>query len=251
MNKPKIDIVIPTKNEWTLPYCIQSVRRNIPVNQLILVAPSDFISSLKPLADVLIAFDEKNVGKARAKGLENVETEYYASVDSDMLINPHWYDWCVKTIQPEKVGACQGIGKPLAPLYWEFEKGYLKRGGMYGKVFCCLGNTMLKTFLVRKVGMPQVRVGEDWALRLRVEKAGYKWVSNINLPCTHLKNDVDIWEHPLWWGEMGGDVNVKGSIHNMGWFCTKGLMKYKFKVNLYGIALQLFTLYGYFRKKLV
>jgi len=251
MNKPKIDVVIPTKNEWTLPYCIQSVRRNISVNKLILVAPSNCIASLKPLADILVAFDEKNVGRARAKGLEYVETKYFASVDSDILISPRWYDWCIKTIQPEDVGACQGIGKPLANLYWEIEKDFLKRGGMYGKGFCCLGNTMLKTFVTRKVGMPQVRVGEDWALRLRIEKAGYKWISNMNLICTHVKNDVDIWKHAVWWGEMGGDINVKGCLHNIGWFFTKGLIRYKLNVNLYGITLQIFTLYGYFQKRLM
>jgi len=102
--------------------------------------------------------------------------------------------------------------------------------------------------LVRKLGIPELRVGEDWALRLKMEKCGYKWISNMNLVCTHLKTDVDVWKHAIWWGKMGGEVDLLNSLHQLGYHATKGLLKHKISENLFGIALEIFMIYGRLNK---
>ena len=126
----KVDVLIPTLGEWALPFCVESVRRRIPVNRLILVGPSND-EKVRSLADIFVPSNEKNVGKARAKGLEYVKTDYYASVDSDLILSPHWYMWCVKTIQPKDVGACQGSAKTVGRISGRMEEDFNKRGGFH------------------------------------------------------------------------------------------------------------------------
>ena len=266
----KIDVVIPTIGEWSLPYCVRSIRKHIPVNNLILVGPSND-EQLPSLADIFVSFDEKNVGKARAKGLEHVETEYYASVDSDVLVNSQWYRWCIKTIQQEDVGACQGYAKPVAKIYGRLDKEFIKRGGLWGKGLCGLANTLLRTSVVREVGMPLIPLHEDWELLLRIEQAGYKWISNIDLITDLLITDVDMWKHHILWSKKGGvrpvfqiygrssEVSKLGflyrvirmapilsHLYQMGYYSTIGLLKHPLNENLFEIACRLFMIYGFF-----
>ncbi len=79
----KVDIVIATKGEQTLKICIESIHRSMEVNRIIIVS-SDPIS----LGDLNIISKDGNVGEARAKGLDAVETQIYASIDSDVLVTP-------------------------------------------------------------------------------------------------------------------------------------------------------------------
>lgn len=107
---------------------------------------------------------------------------------------------------------------------------------------------MLKTEIVRQIGMPTVPVEENWILRLKMERTGYLWISNLDIICPHLKSDVDIWKHAVWWGMMGGNVHIKNIIREIGYHTTKGLTKYSLTQNLFGISLQLFLLYGLIRR---
>jgi hypothetical protein len=242
----KVDVVIPTKGEWTLPYCIKAVRKNIDVNNLILVTTSKCYSTVKNLADVCVFFDEKNVGKARAVGLDYVETPMYASIDSDVLVTREWFDWCAKTIQSDdRIVACQGYAKHIGKYYPALQLQWIKdKGGKYGKGFCCLGNTLLKTDIIRKIGIPPISVEEDWQLRLKVEGAGYRWISNIDIICPHIKNDIDVWKHAVWWGKMGGDVSLDRCFARIPYYLTFGLRQRSLKQNLFLVGLQLHLIYG-------
>lgn len=267
-------MVIPTLGEWSLPYCVESVRRHIPVNRVILVGPSND-DKLSMLADVFVPFDEKNVGRARARGLEQVKTEYYASVDSDVLVNSEWSRWCLETIQRDDVGACQGYAKPIAKIYGSLDEQFIKRGGLWGKGLCGLANTLLRTSVVKEVGMPQIPVHEDWALLLRIEQEGYEWISNMDVITDHLITDVDIWKHHILWSKKGAvrpifqiygqsseasklgflyqvikRAPILSHLYQIGYYSTIGLLKHPLNENLFEIACRLFMVYGFFAKPL-
>jgi len=240
-----VDVVIPTKGEWTLPYCVDALKKNVNLNRLIFVAPQSSLNRIKGYADQVIVFNDKNVGKARAIGLEQVETPYYASIDSDVLVTKEWFDWCIKTIQSHNdIAACQGYARNISGTYRKLQRTYILHGGKYGEGFCCLGNTMLKTDVIRKVGMPTIRVEEDWQLRLKLEARGYKWVSNLNIVCPHLRNDVDMWKHAVWWGKMGGDVPLTRCLIRIPYYLTFGAKQRKMCENLFLVSLQLHLIYG-------
>nr|MDO8134129.1 glycosyltransferase [Candidatus Njordarchaeum guaymaensis] len=244
----KLDVVIPTKGEWTLPYCTRSARHSIPIRNLILVVPSFFKEEAEKYGATVVVFDEKNVGKARNEGLKLVETPIYVSIDADVQVTPEWFKWCWQTIQQPDVAACQGYAKTQAKYYVPIQMEYIRQGGKYGEGFCCLGNTLLKTEIVRKVGMPLIPVEEDWELRLRIEKAGYKWISNLDIACPHLKTDLDVWKHAVWWGKMGGGVDIARSFARIPYYLTFGMRSRPAGQNLFLIGQNLSLLYGRFLK---
>jgi hypothetical protein len=249
----KIDVVIPSKGEWTLRYCLASVRKNVPINKLILVRPSKINSpdaswqGIESMPNEIIFFDQKNIGAARAMGLESVKTEYYASIDSDVVVNKKWFDWCSRTIQLEGVGACQGYAQASAKIFTPMNIAAIKHAG--GTGFSCLGNTMLNTEIARKVGIPEVPYGEDWRFRSKMESMGYKWVSNLDIQCQHLKSDLDIWKHFIWWGQVDGVLKVTTILRHLGWYSTIGMLTEPLRYNLFNIAQELFLLYGKLRRQ--
>lgn len=265
----RIDVVIPTLGEWSLPVCIKRVRQHIPVNLLILIGPRNLDPEMRSLADIFVGAEEKNVGRSRAKGLEQVQSEFFASIDSDVLISPRWYKWCIGAIQPKDVGACQGYAKAVAKIYGALDERFIKSGGMWGKGLCGLANTLLKTEVVREVGMPQIPLHEDWNLLLRMENAGYRWISNMNLISDHLVTDVDMWKHHILWGRRGGVRPIfqvyrtnaparkmrlperffgrfpaLSNLYQIGYYSSVGLLEHPLKENLFEIACRLHMMYG-------
>lgn len=129
----KLDVVIPTKGEWTLPYCTRSARHSIPIRNLILVVPSFFKEEAEKYGATVVVFDEKNVGKARNEGLKLVETPIYVSIDADVQVTPEWFKWCWQTIQQPDVAACQGYAKTQQNTTYQFKWSTSDREGSTGK----------------------------------------------------------------------------------------------------------------------
>lgn len=208
--RENIDVVIASRGEPFFPTVVSRIRKNTPANRLILVGSNDVVKKFRHYVDYFIPFDEPNIGKARGLGLECVETRLYASIDSDVLICRNWYDWCRKAIDRENTGAAQGFEKNISGVYPVAVKRWLRRGASYQGVQlpCGLGNTLLKTEVVRKVGMPEKAAFEDVELAKRMKQAGYSWVSNLDLVSTHLKNDVDVWKHWARWACLAGDSEL-------------------------------------------
>jgi hypothetical protein len=244
----KIDVVLPSKGEWTLRYCLGSLRKNVSINKLILVRPSIVNSpnaswkGLESIPNEVIFFDQKNIGAARAMGLKSVETEYCASIDSDVIVNKKWFEWCSKTIQQERIGACQGYARAVAKIFTPMNIAAIKSAG--GTKFSCLGNTMLNTEIAKKVGIPEVPYGEDWRFRSKMERMGYKWISNLDIQCQHLKTDIDVWKHFIWWGKVDGVTTIPMILRHLGWYATVGMLEEPLEYNLFSIAKELFLLYG-------
>jgi len=168
----EIDVVIPTKGEWTLPHSIKSMRKSIPNNRLILVTTNNFQKQAEKLADVVVVFNEKNVGKARNEGLKYVETPVYASIDSDVQVTPKWFKWCIKTIQKSDVAACQGYAKTMGKNHGAIQEKWIREKGEPEKRFCCLGNTMLKTQIIRASWNAFGSCGRRLAIKMEIRSCG-------------------------------------------------------------------------------
>lgn len=193
----KVDVVVPAYNsERTLSRCLDGIRDCVNVNNLIVVyseSKDRILEIARRKGNLVLSVPKGNIGLARAVGLHEVKTLYYASIDSDVVVNKEWYEWCLGTIEQKGVAACQGFAKPVGRIYGNLYEKFLFKGmGLRGRGFLCLGNTMLRTGVVKKVGMPCLHVGEDWELRKRIQRIGYNWISNINIRTTHLKTDIDV-----------------------------------------------------------
>ena len=115
MMKP-VDVVILTKNsERLLRECIDSVYRNIPVNRLIVVDgySTDKTEQIvrefeEDHGNVVFIQDRGTRGSARQKAMENVKTDWFMFVDSDVVLSRDWFAKAEKLIT-EDVGAIWGI----------------------------------------------------------------------------------------------------------------------------------------------
>lgn len=212
------------------------------VNKTILVCPSNAVRSLGDVGDVkLVLGDESNVGRARAQGLEYVSTPYYASVDSDVIVNRKWFEWCMKTIRMKDVAACQGF---LSSVGRHTDR--MLRRGLEHEDYVDLGNTILNTSIVRALGMPEKGYQEDKELRLRIENRGYKWVINAGIVCEHLRNDLDTWRHAARWAAVTG-ADPYSFVQGVGWAFTKCLLEYGATDCLFIFCSELFRLSGHCR----
>ena len=257
VSKMKIDAVIAVKNESSkLHACCMELFKKVPINNLIIVvgkSRDNTLETAKKFANIVIEDENKGIGYARNLGLKKVETKYYASIDSDVVLSKNWYPWCIDTIQKPHVAACEGYPRSLGAYYATWQRLELTQG------YCSLGNTMLNSSLVRKIGMPLVAWGEDHVLKERFESKGYKWVVNPDIVSAHLVNDIEMLRHYIKFGVSVGknqSISYWYLIKNTYWslkdFALQG-NSLGFNPSIYFLLLRLTRnfsiLYGSFVKK--
>jgi hypothetical protein len=183
------------------------------------------------------------VGVKRSLGLQAVQTKYFACVDSDVIVNRKWFDWCMKTISDERVAVCEGFGKDIGKHAGRFRLAEFR----YGKDWLGLGCAMLNTSIIRKLGMPEVPYAEDKELHQRVLAAGYLWIFTADVLCQHLITDLIYWKHCVRWGEKGGNVTLTPLrwVRNIAGIVLKGFKTYKWSDCVFLCVGQCFMLYGY------
>ncbi len=237
-----VDVVIPVRTATggehvKLDMCCKALRAYVPVNQLIMVTADctpENVRAIDERADIpIIDKSAIGVGRARRIGLNRVETSYYASVDSDVLLSENWYRWAIATVKQAGVGACQGYSRPQSRF---FERLHYLDALSIGR-YVDLGNTMLSTELVRKVGMPDTPAYEDEELRRRLASHGYSWITNPSLISTHLLSDSDIFRHAYHFGTLHPEDWLSSS-KKMLWISRHYLQKWK----RYGLDLSFYLM---------
>jgi len=190
-----VDVVMLTKNsERLLQECLESVYRNVPVGQLIVV---DGYSEDKTIAilnqfnekyhNVKIIFDKGTRATARQKGISRVSTDWFMFVDSDVVLCNDWFKKAQKYLG-EDVGAVWGIEvwstiqkqKTLKLFLLITRKIFEVRGGTH--------DTLIRTDLVQDIKIPQsLHVFEDAYIKDWIASKGYRVVACYDPFCVHYR----------------------------------------------------------------
>lgn len=190
-----VDVVMLTKNsERLLQECLESVYRNVPVGQLIVV---DGYSEDKTIAilnqfnekyhNVKIIFDRGTRATARQKGISQVSTDWFMFVDSDVVLCNDWFKKAQKYLG-EDVGAVWGIEvwstiqkqKTLKLFLLITRKIFEVRGGTH--------DTLIRTDLVQDIKIPQsLHVFEDAYIKDWIVSKGYRVVACYDPFCVHYR----------------------------------------------------------------
>lgn len=190
-----VDVVMLTKNsERLLQECLESVYRNVPVGQLIVV---DGYSEDKTIAilnqfnekyhNVKIIFDRGTRATARQKGISQVITDWFMFVDSDVVLCNDWFKKAQKYLG-EDVGAVWGIEvwstiqkqKTLKLFLLITRKIFEVRGGTH--------DTLIRTDLVQDIKIPQsLHVFEDAYIKDWITSKGYRVVACYDPFCVHYR----------------------------------------------------------------
>lgn len=238
----RIDVVVPVRSAEGSEYrklviCTRAIRARIPVSRLIMPSANPSPKTKRRIAELadIPTFDEAAIGAGlcRNLGLREVETEYYASIDADTAIRQEWYPWCTETLREPKVAACQGYSKPLSRLLDKFVRIESLDPGHYAD----LGNTMLRTDVVKKVGMPMEPTLEDHLLHDRITRGGYLWIVNPELYSDHLQNELDVLRHRYWYGKFDPH-DWLGFCKTSVWLSRESIFRRK----RYGTELALFLM---------
>ncbi len=197
----KVDVVMLTKDsEHILRKCLNSIYRNIPVNNLIVVdgySKDDTLNILKEFdekyGNVRILRDKGTRAKAREIGIKNVETEWFMFVDSDVILCKNWFKKA-KGYMDSDVGAIWGVNVDIVPNF--NNKTYYKvalhvarevfeiRGGLH--------DTLILHEAVRDIKIPEhLHAYEDAYIINWIKEKGYRVIVCDNIYCLHHRPPED------------------------------------------------------------
>ena len=102
----KIDVITRTKNsEAVLEECLASIYKEIPVCHLIVIDGFSKDRTLeiidkydKNYGNIKIIQTEAKIGKVAEIGIKNVDTEWFAFIDSDAILQQGWLEKILKYI---------------------------------------------------------------------------------------------------------------------------------------------------------
>jgi glycosyltransferase involved in cell wall biosynthesis len=225
-----VDIVLLTKNsEKVLGKCLESIYQNVPVRRLIVVdgySTDGTIGVLRRFNEeyhnVKVIFDNGTRAAARQKGIENVESDWFLFVDSDVVLCKDWYNKAMEHVN-KNVGAVWGIEvwstiknqATLKMFLWVTRKIFDIRGGTH--------DTLVRTDLVKDIRIPtNLHVFEDAFIKDWINKKGYETVACYDPFCIHHRTEA-VWT-------LRGSLNVIADAVRFGSFrlLTKLIFAYGF-----------------------
>jgi glycosyltransferase involved in cell wall biosynthesis len=191
-----VDVVLLTMNsERKLEDCIASVYQNVPVAKLIVVDGGSIDRTLEILQklndkyhNVQIIQDHGGTrATARQKGIQNVTTEWFFFVDSDVVLCKNWHQKATKYVDKD-VGAVWGIEvwstiqnpKTLRMFLLVTRKIFDLRGGTH--------DTLVRTEAVKDIKIPDsLHVFEDAYIKDWITQQGYRVVACYDPFCIHYR----------------------------------------------------------------
>src|SRR4030066_1824025 len=194
------DVVLLTKNsQKVLEKCLTSVYENVPVNQLIVIdgystdKTIDILSSFnRKYHNVKITYDKGTRATAREKGIQQVKTDWFMFIDSDVVVCKNWYQKALKHLD-KNAGGVWGIEvwstiqneATLKMFLWVTRKIFDLRGGT--------PDTLVRTALVKDITIPKnLHVFEDAYIKKWITRKGFKVVACYDPYCIHFRPD-DVW----------------------------------------------------------
>ncbi len=201
MAEISIDVVIITKNsDHLLRRCLNSICRNVPVNKLIVVDGHSEDNTLKIIQEfdkeygnITLLFDDGNRATARQKGIQEVGAEWFAFIDSDVVLCNGWFHKARQSMK-SNVGAIWGVSIDVIKnlrlsLFYRMLVKVLKewfklRGGLH--------DTLIRREAVKGIKIPPaLHHYEDRYIIDHIKRRGYDVITPEDLFCLHYRSTSD------------------------------------------------------------
>jgi glycosyltransferase involved in cell wall biosynthesis len=220
----QLDAIMLTKNSLKpcLEECLDSLYRNVPVSRLIVVdggSTDGTLELVKSYPKVEIVSDaEGNRATSRQKGIEEVRTDWFMFIDSDVVLCERWFEWARKYLDAPSVGAVWGAALQRATPY---QVRYSTMAKVYGKneewVAVKAGrrrglthDTIIRRGAIEGIKIPSnLHVLEDHYIRSYIEGRGYRWISTGRPFCYHIAHER---ERPKDWYMFGQASKTLGLV---------------------------------------
>ena len=213
-----VDVVVLTLNsDRKLKDCLASIYQNIPVHQLIVVDGGSTDRTLEILGkfnqrfgNVKIVHDKGTRATARQKGIENVTSDWFIFVDSDVVLCEGWYGKAQAYVGKD-VGVVWGVEvwstvhsrKTLKLFLLVTRKIFELRGGTH--------DTLIRTKAVEDIKIPwNLHVFEDAYIKNWIGRKGYRVVACYDPFCIHYR-PKEVWT-------LRGSLNLISDAVKFGTF---------------------------------
>ena len=192
-----VDVIMLTKNsESILRECLKSVYENVPVRRLIVLDASstDGTSEIirefeKEYGNIVFITENGSRARARQRGIEEADTDWFMFVDSDVILCKNWFKKAIK-YAGEDVGAVWGLNFDVTPdlrnkrflrLLALVARGCFNlRGGMH--------DTLIRREILEDIEIPErLHAYEDAYIVNWIKKKGYKVVVGEDIYCLHYR----------------------------------------------------------------
>lgn len=220
----KVDVTIATKNsEETIEQCIKNIKEHIPYNNIILLDDSDDDTpKIAKKMGAIVYNAPKLLGQKRYLQAYYSETEWIASIDSDVYVYPNWWKLVSKEIK-DKVGVINGfLESELTnsfPAYDKYTKYIaIKRREIRGKG-SGIGNTLIRRNILLKLkkDLEGIHLGEDAIIGQRVKEMGLIWaIVKTPIGC-HFRKDTLKHDLISFYNTGRFIVKNKGKIKGLFW----------------------------------
>ncbi len=219
----KIDVILCTKNsESILKDCLDSLFNCIPICHLIVIdgfSSDNTVGIVKNFSDkfgnVKIIQTKASLGKSREIGINIVDSNWFAFVDSDVILRSNWFENVFEKIR-ENVGAVESnfihhypVDAPKFPGYLENEAGeYIQRREKFDKRGYTIA-TLIKTSSVANISIPDdLRIFEDEYIRRWIVRQGLEWIKVDNPVVDHFKENPNPYRDAYLTGEYSFKYNL-------------------------------------------
>lgn len=208
----KVDLVMWTKNGARfLPRVLKRIEEVIPnedINQKILVDDHSIDNTTKIAKEFnwsVYANPSTGIPSGANESLRHVETEFFVSIEQDLLLTKEWWNKIPKHLLNEKVAVASGIRLANQPLALrKLEEYVMERYERRGSLYPTLDNTIYKTEIIRKLGcFPNLSVSieVDLVLAKNIHSNGYIWKVDYSVKSMHLRGGLrDELAHQYWHG---------------------------------------------------
>lgn len=199
-----VDVIMCTwnSNRWFFPRVLESVKRNIPVNNLIVVdrfSRDGTVEAVKSrFPDAVVIRTEARLGRARAIGISHVSTEYFMFVDSDVEVPRGYFE---KLLSLREHAGVSGYGLP----WWKWRGVGSGRAKVVltkenpDRERACTGASLVLTDAARGWDPPKWLAGlEDHHLARYVVGRGYTWCVVRDLYTVHYVSRLESVRRNVW-----------------------------------------------------
>jgi glycosyltransferase involved in cell wall biosynthesis len=190
-----VDVVMLTKNsERLLNACLKSVYENVPVKRLIVIDAFSTDNTLKifdefdrKCGNIEVITEKSSRGKARERGIREIETEWFMFVDSDVILCKDWFKKASRYIG-EDVGAIWGVDIPgdvksefmKKMLQWFEARTFDIRGGCH--------DILIRYDAVKDIKIPsELHTLEDAFIKEWIQAKNYQVIVSYTAYCRHYK----------------------------------------------------------------
>ncbi len=204
----KIDLVMWTYNSArTLEHCLASIARAVPEENIchrIAVDGGSQDETAKILHKYRWAVEKtpkKGIPHQANHALQMVDTDFFASYEHDVILNPNWFERTSRIIRSDDtIGAVQGVRLYSGSKTMRAIEQWQYRAKLIPLWVYSTDNNLYRTEAVKLAGgfSDECMASADGILRRNMFKIGYKWITDYTLVSRHYRrNFLEQFKHQM------------------------------------------------------